>query len=155
MSACTGMCSSAGWLSFRRIVDIPFETCVAALESWWRREEHDGDLHVDQSRLRGLMQPDRDSGTWWIDVRLARGPLRPTLAMRLGLDRWGSSSSSTALELIPCQRVRPAASYFRAGHLLLDTLTHSLHVEREIPTLALAATDPHGRLDQRPIGRPH
>jgi hypothetical protein len=23
-----------GWLSFRRIIDIPFETCVAALESW-------------------------------------------------------------------------------------------------------------------------
>src|SRR5579864_4815969 len=23
-----------GWLSFRRIVDVPFETCVAALDSW-------------------------------------------------------------------------------------------------------------------------
>jgi hypothetical protein len=152
MSACMGTCAIAGRLSFRRIVEIPFESCVAALESWWRREEHDGDLHVGQSRLRGPMQHDRDSGTWRIEVRLARGPLRPALAMRLELDRWSSSSSGTALELIPCERVRPAASYFRAGHLLLDSLTHALHVEGEIPTLAHTASDPQGRLDERLSG---
>jgi hypothetical protein len=44
--------------------------------------------------------------------------------MRLDIDRW--SSSSTALELIPRGRVRPTAAYFRAGHLLLGSLTHSL-----------------------------
>ncbi len=44
--------------------------------------------------------------------------------MRLDIDRW--SSSSTAVELIPCGRVRPTAAYFRAGHLLLDSLTRSL-----------------------------
>jgi hypothetical protein len=44
--------------------------------------------------------------------------------MRLIIDRW--SSSSIALELIPCGRVRPTAAYFRAGHLLLDSLAHSL-----------------------------
>ena len=47
-----GMGSGPGWLSFRRIVDIPFQTCVAALEGW-RREGHNGELHLGQSRLRG------------------------------------------------------------------------------------------------------
>jgi len=28
------MCSAVSWLSFRRIIDIPFETCMAALEDW-------------------------------------------------------------------------------------------------------------------------
>jgi len=32
MSAGTG--TDRGWLSFWRIVDIPFGTCVAALDSW-------------------------------------------------------------------------------------------------------------------------
>jgi hypothetical protein len=50
--------------------------------------------------------------------------------MRLDVDCW--SPSSTALELTPCRLVRATASYFRAGHLLLDSLTHSLQVEREI-----------------------
>jgi len=63
-------------------------------------------------------------GTRRIEVRLARGPLRPRVRMRLDIDRW--SSSSTALELIPCGRVRPTAAYFRAGHLLLDLLIRSL-----------------------------
>ena len=44
--------------------------------------------------------------------------------MRLDIDRW--SSSSTALELIPGRLVRPTANYFRAGGLLLDSLTRSL-----------------------------
>jgi hypothetical protein len=46
------------------------------------------------------------------------------LRMRLEIDRW--SSSSTALELIPSMLVRPTADYFRAGRLLLDSLTQSL-----------------------------
>ncbi len=57
------------------------------------------------------------------EVRLARGTLRP-LRMRLDLDRW--SSSSAAVELIPCGHVRPTTAYFRAGHHLLDSLTRSL-----------------------------
>jgi hypothetical protein len=46
--------------------------------------------------------------------------------MRLDIDRWSRLSSTTALELFPDQRVRPTAAYFRAGHLLLDSLTQSL-----------------------------
>jgi hypothetical protein len=56
------------------------------------------------------------------------GPLRPPLRMRLDIDRW--SPSSTALELIPRRRVQPTATYFRAGHRLLDSLTHSLQHQR-------------------------
>ena len=118
-----GTCPVPGRLPFRRIVEIPFEACLAAVESG-QRTGPDGELRIGESRLRGPIEHDRDSGTRRIEVRLARGPLRPLLRMRLNIDRW--SSSSTALELIPCGRVRPTAAYFRAGHLLLDSLARSL-----------------------------
>jgi len=118
-----GTCLALGWLTFRRIVDVPFETCLAALESW-QRTGLDGELRIGESRLRGPIEHDRDSGTRRIQVRLARGSLRPLLRMRLDIDRW--SASSTVVELIPYGRVRPTAAYFRAGHLLLDLLTRSL-----------------------------
>jgi hypothetical protein len=121
MSASIGSASAS--LSFRRIVDVPFETCVAALDSW-QRSGHGGELRFGAGQVLGPMEHDRESGTHWIEVLLARGPLRPPRRMRLDIDRW--SSSSTALELIPCGRVRPTAAYFRAGHLMLDLLTRSL-----------------------------
>ena len=110
-------------LSFCRIVDVPFETCVAALDSWLRTR-HGGELRFGRSQLLGPIEQDRDLGTVRAQVRLASGPLHPLLRMRLDIDRW--SSSSTALELIPCRLVRPTAEYFRAGRLLLDSLTRSL-----------------------------
>jgi len=115
--------SALGPGSFRRIVDVPFETCAAALDSWQQREQ-DGEFRFGDSLLRGPLEHDPDSGTCRIQVRLARGPLRPLLHMMLDIDGW--SSSSTAVELIPCGRVRPTAAYFRAGHRLLDSLTRSL-----------------------------
>ena len=115
------MAATRGSLSFRRIVDVPFQTCVAALDSW-QRTGH-GELRVGESLLRGPVERDRETGTHRIQVRLARGPLR-SLRMRLDIDPW--SASCTAVELIPCGRVRPTAAYFRAGHLLLDLLTPSL-----------------------------
>jgi hypothetical protein len=118
-----GMSSTACWLSFPRIIDVPFETCVATLESW-QRAGHDGELRIGHSVLRWPVEHDRKSGTGRIEVGLARGPLRPPLRMRLEIDRW--SRSRTALELIPGHLVRPTADYFRSGHLLLDSLTHSL-----------------------------
>jgi hypothetical protein len=133
----TGMDYGLGWQSFQRIVDISFEACVAALESW-QREGYDGALQIGRSRLRGPVEHDRDSGTCRVDVRLARGPLRPLLRMRLDVDCW-SPSSSTVLELIPCRLVRATASYFQAGHLLLDSLSHSLQLQREIQALDLPA----------------
>jgi hypothetical protein len=119
------MSSPVCWLSFPRIIDVPFEACVAMLESW-QRTGHDGELHIGQSVLRGPVKHDSDLRTSWIEVGLARGPLRPPLRMRLEISRWSRLSSRTALELIPCQRVRPTDAYFRSGHLLLDSLTHSL-----------------------------
>jgi hypothetical protein len=112
-----------GQLSFRRIVDVPFETCVAALDSW-QRTGPGGELRFGASLLRGPVEHDRDTGTCQIQVRLARGPLRRLLWMSLDIDR--RSSTSTAFELIPCGRVRPTAAYFRAGHHLLDSLARSL-----------------------------
>ena len=112
-----------GSASFRRIVDVPFETYVAALDSWLRMGRGGG-LRFGGSQLLGPMAHDRDLGTRRIQVRLARGPLRPPLRMRLDIDRW--SSASTALKLIPSRLVRPTADYFRAGRRLLDSMTYSL-----------------------------
>ena len=112
-----------GQLPFRRIIDAPLQTCLAAIENG-QRTQPDGQLRIGHSRIRGPIKHDRDSGTHQIQVRLARGPLRPLLRMRLNIDRW--SPSTTALELIPAGRIRPTAAYFRAGHLLLDTLARTL-----------------------------
>ena len=120
------MCSAAGWLSFRRIIDIPFDSCLSALESWQRTGQDGGGLHLGEGLLRGPIERDRDPDTCRIQVRLPRRPLRPPLLMRLDIDRL--SSSRTALELIPCKRARPTAGYFRAGHRLLDSLIHALPV---------------------------
>ena len=117
------MISVPGSLSFWRIVDVPFETCVAVLDSLLRAR-HGGELRFGGSQLLGPMEHDHDVGTHRIQVRLARGPLYPLLRMRLDIDRW--SSSSTALELIPGRLVRPTADYFQAGRLLLNSLTYSL-----------------------------
>jgi hypothetical protein len=70
-SAGTGKGSATGWLSFRRIVDIPFDACVAALHS--RLRGRDSELDVGGSRLRGPLEHDPGSGTCRVQVRLARG----------------------------------------------------------------------------------
>jgi hypothetical protein len=108
-------------LSFQRIVDIPFGTCVAALESW-QLTGQDGGRRIGRSLLCGPIEHDRDYGTCRIQVRMAHGLLRPLLRMRLDIDRWSSSPPQTALELIPCRYIRPGAAYYRAGHFLLDSL---------------------------------
>ena len=117
------MASMVSPVSFWRIVAVPFGTWVVALERW-QLNGHDGELRLGQSLLRGPVGRDRHLGTCCIEVRLSRGPLRPSVRMRLDIDRW--SATSTALQLIPCQRVRPSAAYFRAGHHLLDSLTSAL-----------------------------
>jgi hypothetical protein len=117
------VCPGAGPASFRRIVHVPFGAWVAALETW-QLTRHDGELRLGRSVLRGPIERDQHFGTWRVEVRLARGPLRPRLRMRLHLDHW--SATSTALELIPCQRVRPGAAYFWAGRALLDSLARAV-----------------------------
>jgi hypothetical protein len=119
----TGGRSMVGPVSFGRIVAVPFGAWVALLERW-QLTGHDGELRIGQSVLRGPVERDRHLGTCRIEVHLGRGPLRPPVRMRLDIDRW--SATSTALQLIPCQRVRPSAAYFRAGHHLLDSLIHAL-----------------------------
>ena len=117
--------SPVSWLSFPRIIDVPFEICVAAMESW-QRAGRNGELRFGQALLRWPIEYDRDRGARQIEVCLAQGPLRPRVRMRLEVARWSASSARSALELIPCQRVRPTGAYFRSGHLLLDSLTDSL-----------------------------
>jgi len=157
-STSTSTGRAVGWLSFLRIIDIPFETYVAALENW-QRTEQDSELRIGPSLLRGPLKHDRDSGTCRIEVRLARGPLRPALRMRLNIDRWSWPPARTALELIPCDRVRPTAAYFRSGHLLLDSLTHSVprhtpaqrldHISETRPTAPQGLSGPTGQSPAR------
>jgi hypothetical protein len=115
----------ADLLSFRRIADIPFDTYMAALDIW-QLTGHDGELRLGNSLLRVPIERDHHLRTCRIEVRLARGPLRPPVRMRLEIEPW--SPTASALELIPCQRVRPSAAYFAAGHRLLDSLTRTLPV---------------------------
>jgi hypothetical protein len=136
-----GTPSVRDWLWFQRIVDIPFGTCVAALESW-QLTGQDGGHRTGLSLLCGPIEHDRDYGTCRIQVRMARGPLRPLLRMRLDIDRWSSSPPQTALELIPCRYIRPGAAYFGAGHFLLDSLA-----------LSLAQYLPTQRLDRVTVSR--
>jgi len=143
-----GMVPVRGQLSFWRIVDIPFEACVTALDNW-QRTGLGGEFGFGESTLCGPVEHDCDTGTRRIQVRLARGPLRPPLRMRLDIDRW--SSASTAIELIPCGRVRPTAAYFRAGHLLLDSLTRSLPQHGAPAHARDTATQPHAPIGS---GRP-
>jgi hypothetical protein len=133
MSAGTG--PARGSLSFRRIVNVPVETCAAAFDPA-RRAGEDGELRFGDSLLRGPVEHNRGTGTHRIQVRLARGPLRPPLPMRLDIDRW--SATSTALELIPGRRVRPTTAYFRAGHTLLDSLARA--VPRHLPAAPTPGT---------------
>jgi len=110
-------------LSFRRIAGIPFDACVPRSTAGGSAG-HDCELRLGHSVLRGPIQRDHHLGTCRIYVRLARGALRPPARMRLDIEPW--SPTATALELIPCQRVRPGAAYFAAGHRLLDSLTRTL-----------------------------
>ena len=129
MAIGAGMSASARpvrtWMSFRRIVDIPFGTCVAALDSG-ELTGHDGGRRARRVVVCGPAEQDPDCGTCRVQVRLPRGLLGPPLRMRLQADHWSSSPPRTSLELIPCGPVRPSAAYFRAGHRLLDQLARSL-----------------------------
>jgi hypothetical protein len=122
--------------SFRRIADIPFDVYLAALDGW-ELTRHDGELRLGSSLLRGPIERDHHLGTCRIEVRLARGLLRPPVRMRLEIEPW--SPTATALELTPCQRVRPSAAYFAAGHRLMDSLTRLLPVH--VPTQRRADQD--------------
>ena len=120
-----GRCPGPGGLVFRRIIDVPFETCVATLESW-PPAGREGTLRIGRSLVLGPVERVGSPGACRMDVRLARGRLRPRLRMRLDIDRWAWPSARTTLELVPGRRVRPRAAYFRAGHRLLDSLTRAL-----------------------------
>jgi len=110
---------------FQGIADTPFDVYLAALESW-QLTGHGGELRLGNSLLRGPIEQDQHFGTWRIEVCLGRGPLRPPVRMRLDIAPW--YTGATALELIPCQRVRPSAAYLAAGHRLLGFLTRTLPV---------------------------
>ena len=115
----------ADLLQFRRIAGIPFDAYMAVLESW-QLTGHDGELRLGNSLLRGPIEHNHHFGTWRIEVRLARGRLRPPVRMRLEIAAW--YAGATVLELIPCTRVRPSAAYFAAGDRLLDSLARTLPV---------------------------
>jgi hypothetical protein len=121
-----------GPLSFWQIADIPFMARVATPERW-QLTGHDGQLRLGRSVVRGLAEHDRHFGTYRIEARPARRPLRPLMRMRIG--HW--SAAATAVGLVSCQRMRPGAAYLRVGRHLLDSLTcavAAMHQCRSLPT---------------------
>jgi len=115
----------ADLLSFRRIASISFDAYLAGLESW-QLTGQGGELRLGNSLLRGPIEHDHHFGIWRMEVRLARGRLRPPVRMRLEIAPW--YTGTTVLELIPCQLVRPSAAYFAAGNRLLDSVASALPV---------------------------
>ena len=66
------MCHAGGWLSFRRLIDLPFDAGLAAVESW-QRTGQDIEPDVRHSLLRGPIEADRHSGTCRIQIRWPAG----------------------------------------------------------------------------------
>src|SRR5258708_29141441 len=66
----TSMVPDLGSLSFWRIAAVPFDTYVAALDSWLPAK-HGGELWFGGSQLLAPIEHDRDLGTRRIQVRLA------------------------------------------------------------------------------------
>ena len=87
----TSMIPEIGSLAFWRIVDVPFETCVAAFDGWLPTI-NGGELRIGGSQLLGPIEHDRELGTHRIQVRLARGAMYPMLRTRDALLGSGSPS---------------------------------------------------------------
>jgi hypothetical protein len=103
------------WLSFRRIVDIPFATCVAALDSW-QLTGHDGGRRASQHLVCGPAEHDRDNGTRRVPVRLGPRPAAPAaaagvrpLVLLTATDRCGTHPlrARPAQRRLPMPSVRP------------------------------------------------
>ena len=120
-------------LSFRRIAGIPFDAYMSELDSW-HLTGRDGELRLGNSLLRGPIEHDQYFDIWRIEVCLTRRRLLPPVRMRLEIAPW--YADTTALELIPCKRVRPSAAYFAAGNRLLDSLAGALPVRVPVPQRA-------------------
>lgn len=97
-----GSCSVPGGLAFRRIADIPCETCVAALETG---SAPDGTANGTSAKPPAQADGTRSRLRYLPD----RGPPGPGTAappprrMWLHIDRWSSPPSRTAFEPIPCK----------------------------------------------------
>ncbi|HEY1319922.1 MAG TPA: hypothetical protein VGF32_06730, partial [Streptosporangiaceae bacterium] len=82
----TSVIPEIGSLSFRRIVDVRFETFAATLDAWLSSGQG-GEVRFGRTQLLGPVEHERELGTRRIQVRLARGPVYPMLRMRLEIDR--------------------------------------------------------------------
>ena len=126
-------------LAFIRRLDLSYEQCVTALESWWAAEGGEHELSVGAGTVSLLADAERPPSVCLrrFRVRLDRGWLPPALPMELEISHWSSLRGMTYLELVPRCAVRPSRRYFEAGHHLLDALTAGLRehaTERCVPT---------------------
>jgi hypothetical protein len=141
VSAANGVCSIPSRLLFRRLVDIPFEVCAAALERWSWHDERDGELLIGRSGLRGPIEHDRDSDTCTVEVRLARG----TAALAAAHEARCRALVVVVLEhrarTHPVRAPPGDRRLLPPGHLLLDRLTHRLRLEAPSQSLTTVVTD--------------
>jgi hypothetical protein len=122
--------------SFLRLVDLPFATVAAALESLWEREQRGGFVTVGTGAHVG--RPEVANGIGRVRVIMERrwGRISSSLPMELEIAPWSDSRPVTRLELVAGRRVRATRRYFLAGHLVLDAIIEELtsQVVRRQPT---------------------
>lgn len=129
-------------LIFIRRLDMSYEQCVTALESWWAAEGGEHELSVGAGGVLLLAGAEGRPSVCLrrFRVRLDRGWLQPALPMELEISCWSSLRGMTYLELVPRRAVRPSRCYFEAGHRLLEGLTAGLRelaTERRVLTEAI------------------
>ena len=103
------MCADPGLVSFRRIVDIPFEACVAALESL-RLQGHDSEQHASRPAARAGRARSR------LGYMPGRGPPGPGAAAPAAAHAAGRR---LLVLLAATQRARPHPLRARPGHCKL------------------------------------
>jgi len=137
--------SLANPLSFRAIAKIPFDEYMATLDSA-QLTGHDSELRLGTSLLQGPIQRYHSLGTWQVQVRLGRGPLRPPARMRLDIAPW--PPAATALETHPVSAGTAQRSLLRgrpppAG--LLDPSSTGAHAGAATSRSPLICAHSYGR----------
>lgn len=117
-------CGQLSWV-FLRVIDVPFDLAVTALDGWLRDAPR-GILKTGRHWLVGPLHAVPGTGQAWIEVRAQHRAPWPAGVMELQVTPWSLDCRTTGLELMPRRHLRPTPRYFSAGHLLLDTLSAAL-----------------------------
>jgi hypothetical protein len=124
-------------VTFLRALDVPFVSCVAAIDEWWRQEASRERLDVGRSGLRGPPALDADGGQLRLPAGLGRVLPHTIVRMDLELFPW-LGDFGTKLCLRPRRAVHANHRYFVTGHAFLDAVVAA--IARYLPDRASGAT---------------